>query len=226
MKLIDGDKLMLALNEAQEEGSEYYKGLGKAKSILSEQSELKNIIELPLKKGDKLWKADYIFAQIDTPHEITSVTWTDGYFEFEVENSAYYDYDCITVDEIGKTYFKTKSARDKAFEKYVEEQEKAYFNSKLNPSQFKEKYCDKCGSQRCLGPGSEWFDGCAYKNDLLVWGDIYRDFTLHYPKIEVDVNDWRPIDGLSIQIWTKNKKIYHYNFVTKKLKLGKDVYLK
>lgn len=128
----------------------------------------KNIIELPFKKGDNLWKADCIFAQIDTPHKITSVTWTDGYFEFEVENSAYYDYDCITIDEIGKTYFKIKSARDEAFKKYVEKEEKAYFNSKLNHSQFTEKYCDKCGSQRCLGPGSEWFDGCAYKNELLV----------------------------------------------------------
>ena len=37
---------------------------------------------------------------------------------------------------------------------------------KLTPDQFKEKYCDKCGSQRCLGPGSEWFDGCQHKNEI------------------------------------------------------------
>ena len=35
--LIDADKFMNILNEAQIEGDEYYKGLGKAKELLSEE---------------------------------------------------------------------------------------------------------------------------------------------------------------------------------------------
>ena len=37
MRLIDADKAIEILNENQVEGDEFYKGLGKAKSILMEQ---------------------------------------------------------------------------------------------------------------------------------------------------------------------------------------------
>lgn len=33
----------------------------------------------------------------------------------------------------------------------------------MNNKQFIEKYCYNCGTQRCEGIGTEWFDGCRYK---------------------------------------------------------------
>lgn len=33
----------------------------------------------------------------------------------------------------------------------------------MNDKQFYEKYCLNCGTQRCEGIGTEWFDGCKYK---------------------------------------------------------------
>lgn len=30
----------------------------------------------------------------------------------------------------------------------------------MNEQQFIETYCHKCGTQRCEGPGTEWFEGC------------------------------------------------------------------
>ena len=33
----------------------------------------------------------------------------------------------------------------------------------MNNKQFIEKYCYNCGTQRCEGIGTEWFDGCHYK---------------------------------------------------------------
>lgn len=37
---------------------------------------------------------------------------------------------------------------------------------KYTEKEFIEKYCCRCGSQRCEGIGTEWFDGCQYKNNL------------------------------------------------------------
>ena len=36
----------------------------------------------------------------------------------------------------------------------------------LNKEQFIQRYCQNCGSQRCEGIDTEWFDGCTYKNYL------------------------------------------------------------
>lgn len=36
----------------------------------------------------------------------------------------------------------------------------------LNEQEFIDKYCRNYGSQRCEGIGTEWFDGCHYKNQL------------------------------------------------------------
>ena len=33
----------------------------------------------------------------------------------------------------------------------------------MNDKQFIETYCNKCGSQRCEGIGTEWFEGCKYR---------------------------------------------------------------
>lgn len=35
----------------------------------------------------------------------------------------------------------------------------------MNEKQFVETYCHNCGTQRCEGIGTEWFEGCKYK-----WG--------------------------------------------------------
>ena len=33
----------------------------------------------------------------------------------------------------------------------------------MNDKQFIETYCQNCGTQRCEGIGTEWFEGCKYK---------------------------------------------------------------
>jgi hypothetical protein len=33
----------------------------------------------------------------------------------------------------------------------------------MNDMQFMETYCSKCGTQRCKGIDSEWFEGCKYR---------------------------------------------------------------
>lgn len=39
-------------------------------------------------------------------------------------------------------------------------------NIKLTEKEFIEKYCKKCGSQRCEGIGTDWFDGCQHRYEL------------------------------------------------------------
>ena len=36
----------------------------------------------------------------------------------------------------------------------------------MDKQQFVETYCTNCGTQRCEGIDSEWFDGCQYKWNL------------------------------------------------------------
>lgn len=36
----------------------------------------------------------------------------------------------------------------------------------IYPTEFEEKYCKYCGSQRCEGIGTEWFDGCKFRSQL------------------------------------------------------------
>lgn len=38
--------------------------------------------------------------------------------------------------------------------------------TKLSEQEFLDKFCYKCGTQRCEGIGTEWFDGCQYKRYL------------------------------------------------------------
>ena len=37
---------------------------------------------------------------------------------------------------------------------------------KLSKEEFYDKFCSGCGSQRCEGIGTVWFDGCIYKKFL------------------------------------------------------------
>lgn len=37
---------------------------------------------------------------------------------------------------------------------------------KLTKEEFITLHCNLCGSQRCEGIGTEWFDGCKFKNHL------------------------------------------------------------
>ena len=36
----------------------------------------------------------------------------------------------------------------------------------MNQKQFIETYCHNCGTQRCEGPGTEWFEGCPKRWNL------------------------------------------------------------
>ena len=37
---------------------------------------------------------------------------------------------------------------------------------RLTTEQFTQLYCNNCGTQRCEGINSEWFDGCKFKGHL------------------------------------------------------------
>lgn len=39
-------------------------------------------------------------------------------------------------------------------------------NLKLTEQEFLHKYCYGCGSQRCEGMGTPWFDGCQHRHEL------------------------------------------------------------
>ena len=43
-------------------------------------------------------------------------------------------------------------------------------NKKLSKENFMMIYCNSCGSQRCEGIDSDWFNGCKYKNKLKAEG--------------------------------------------------------
>ena len=36
----------------------------------------------------------------------------------------------------------------------------------ITTEQFEQIYCNTCGTQRCEGINSEWFDGCKFKDHL------------------------------------------------------------
>ena len=40
------------------------------------------------------------------------------------------------------------------------------YNNNLSPEEFVEIYCHNCGSQRCEGIGTVWFQGCKYQDRL------------------------------------------------------------
>lgn len=40
----------------------------------------------------------------------------------------------------------------------------------MTKKEFVETYCKECGSQRCEGVDSIWFDGCGYKDKLNTQG--------------------------------------------------------
>jgi len=46
---------------------------------------------------------------------------------------------------------------------------------KLTEEEFLKKFCYKCGSQRCEGIGTDWFDGCQYKDFLKKEGDSWLE---------------------------------------------------
>lgn len=36
----------------------------------------------------------------------------------------------------------------------------------MTKAEYIEKYCRHCGSQRCEGIGTDWFEGCQHKDEL------------------------------------------------------------
>lgn len=52
---------------------------------------------------------------------------------------------------------------------------------KLTKEEFYKKHCCMCGSQRCEGMDSDWFDGCQHRYELENYtdtNDIYNDFCI------------------------------------------------
>lgn len=44
-----------------------------------------------------------------------------------------------------------------------------------NEEEFVEHFCHNCGSQRCEGVGTEWFEGCQYKEHLKDYEKFYGE---------------------------------------------------
>lgn len=44
-----------------------------------------------------------------------------------------------------------------------------------DPKEFVQHYCHNCGSQRCEGVGTEWFEGCQHKEHLKDYEKFYGD---------------------------------------------------
>ena len=44
-----------------------------------------------------------------------------------------------------------------------------------DPKEFTQHYCYNCGSQRCEGIGTEWFEGCQHKEHLKNYEKFYGD---------------------------------------------------
>ena len=49
----------------------------------------------------------------------------------------------------------------------------------LTVEQYLEKYCKSCGTQRCEGIFSDWFEGCGYKDEIDM-----RDLSIHQRVLE------------------------------------------
>ena len=47
-----------------------------------------------------------------------------------------------------------------------------YQSRKMTEEEFYHKHCLDCGSQRCEGIGTEWFDGCRFKDELKIESNI------------------------------------------------------
>ena len=45
-----------------------------------------------------------------------------------------------------------------------------------DPKEFTEHYCHNCGSQRCEGVGTCWFEGCQHKEHLKDYEKFYGEF--------------------------------------------------
>ena len=58
----------------------------------------------------------------------------------------------------------------------VEEESK-----KLSKDEFYKTHCAKCGSVRCEGMDSDWFDGCQYKDELKTENDFFYVDELNFP---------------------------------------------
>ena len=44
-----------------------------------------------------------------------------------------------------------------------------------DPKEFTKHYCHNCGSQRCEGVGTCWFEGCQHKEHLKDYEKFYGD---------------------------------------------------
>ena len=61
----------------------------------------------------------------------------------------------------------------------------------MNKEQFIRTHCRNCGSQRCEGIDSEWFDGCAKKwelEDLCYVTSAYKPVKIMYEGEQILVN--------------------------------------
>lgn len=87
----------------------------------------------------------------------------------------------------------------------------------MNNAQFIEKYCHNCGSQRCEGISTDWFEGCPHRNELengsvqkIILDDgkytVIYDETNSFPEKCLRYGeDWRDLVGDNLIFYLCNK---------------------
>lgn len=97
-----------------------------------------------------------------------------GSIEYDTEDELLYgkllhikdlvNYHASNVIELEKYYHE---AVDDYIEFKEEIEKEKIVATKLTEEQFYKKHCQMCGSQRCEGIGTDWFEGCTYKEELI-----------------------------------------------------------
>ena len=78
---------------------------------------------------------------------------------------------CNTIEELNSEYQRLQYGCETlefldAIDRTYKKRYAGLFRNSKSVSDFEQTYCMNCGSQRCDGIYSEWFDGCIHKEEL------------------------------------------------------------
>ena len=89
----------------------------------------------------------------------------------------------------------------------------------MNDEKFIETYCHNCGSQRCEGIGTEWFEGCKYK-----WNHDNYDSAAEIERLTRELDDTICMNEMYIEKVKQNselqKKVDKLKHVVKNMEQG------
>ena len=63
-------------------------------------------------------------------------------------------------------YYRRTKCNPKEAREYIKSVLKKETEGQYAQEEYKKKYCEMCGSQRCGGPGTAMFYGCVHRNEL------------------------------------------------------------